>query len=155
MGKKLIAVMALAMLTASVNAEQSSLPQGVAAQFIVTIKKDVIELRSARNPAIIGIGSVAKVAKACESADYRHVALNVTAAVIAGNGERDHTVNPQEPVYSVSDANSNKAIAISLTVEHGWLFCIDHDSTKKDGTYTAVINMFNEAQVLSEAQAVR
>ena len=79
----------------------------------------------------------------------------MTAAVIAGNGGRDHTVNPQEPVYSVSDANAKKAIAISLTVEHGWLFCIDHDSTKKDGTYTAVISMFNEAQVLSEAQAVR
>ena len=47
----------------------------------------------------------------------RHVALDVTAAVVAGNGSRERIVNPLHKVYTVADHKKGKAAyATSLSM---------------------------------------
>jgi hypothetical protein len=69
--------------------------------------------------------------------ELRHVALDVTAAVVAGNGAREHTVDPNSPVYTA--AEKDKAPHVTATVEHGIAFIMvsDNDSI---GHYEAFLS---------------
>jgi hypothetical protein len=65
----------------------------------------------------------------------RHAALNLVAAVIAGNNGREHTVDPNSPVYAVHDRDEPY---VTLTMEHGVTFGM-LDDTYQNGVYEAKI----------------
>ena len=65
-----------------------------------------------------------------------HVALDVTAAVVAGNESRKHTVGPNAPVYTLVE--KDKAPYVTGTFEHGAVFVLLSDS-QMNGRYEAFI----------------
>jgi len=68
----------------------------------------------------------------------RHVALDVTAAVVAGNGSRGRIVNPLHKVYTVADHKKSKAAYVTMTLEHDVAFVLSSD-TQTNGRYEALI----------------
>jgi hypothetical protein len=68
----------------------------------------------------------------------RHVALDVTAAVVAGNGSREHSVNPLHKVYTVADHEKGKAAYVTMTLEHDVAFVLSSDR-QTNGRYEALI----------------
>ena len=74
----------------------------------------------------------------------RHVALDVTAAVIAGHGHREHSVTPTARVYTF--AEKDKAPHVTATVEQGAIFVLLSD-TQRNGRYEALIYMAKVGQV--------
>ena len=74
----------------------------------------------------------------------RHVALDVTAAVIAGHGRRERSVTPSARVYTF--AEKNKAPHVTATLERGAMFVLLSD-TEMNGRYEALIYMAKVGQV--------
>jgi hypothetical protein len=74
----------------------------------------------------------------------RHVALDVTAAVIAGHGRREHSVTPAARVYTF--AEKSKAPHVTATFEQGAIFVILSDM-QMNGRYEALIYMAKVGQV--------
>jgi hypothetical protein len=72
--------------------------------------------------------------------EVRHLALNSVAAVVAGDGAREKTVNPDVTVNTLEERDQTGVIPV-VTIEHGKVFVIHHDSTNPDGSYSAVIWM--------------
>ena len=68
----------------------------------------------------------------------RHVALDVTAAVVGGNGSRARIVNPLHKVYTVADHKKSKAAYVTMTLEHDVAFVLSSD-TQTNGRYEALI----------------
>ena len=68
----------------------------------------------------------------------RHVALDVTAAVVVGNGSRERIVNPLHKVYTVTDHKKGKAAYVTMTLEHDVTFVLSSD-TQTNGRYEALI----------------
>jgi hypothetical protein len=68
----------------------------------------------------------------------RHVALDVTAAVVAGNGSRERIVNPFHKVYTVADHKKGKAAYITMTLEHNLAFVLSSDTQTKS-RYEALV----------------
>jgi len=64
------------------------------------------------------------------------VALDVTAAVVAGNGNRKRTVGPSARVYTL--AEKDKGPYVTGTFEHGAVFVLLSDTQMKD-RYEALI----------------
>jgi hypothetical protein len=68
----------------------------------------------------------------------RHVALDVTAAVVGGNGSRERIVNPLHKVYTVADHRNGKEAYATMTLEHDVAFVLSSD-TQTNGRYEALI----------------
>ena len=68
----------------------------------------------------------------------RHVALDVTSAVVGGNGSRERIVNPLHKVYTVADHKNGKAAYATMTLEHDVAFVLSSD-TQTNGRYEALI----------------
>jgi hypothetical protein len=70
------------------------------------------------------------------------LALDATAAVIAGGGTRQNTVSPSASVTTIEERDSMGEIPL-VTLEHNRVFVIHHDATNMDGSYSAVIYTFS------------
>ena len=85
--------------------------------------------------------------------NQRHIALDAVAAVVAGDGGREHTVDPFSEVITVEESRSkgNERYPITLTMEGGMAFAILRDS-KQTNPYRAQIIRFT-AEELQAAQS--
>lgn len=94
-------------------------------------------VQNAATGQLIARTSTAKLRQAGYDLERRHLALDATAAVVAGDGSREHTVNPGTPVTTLDERDRTGEIPL-ITVEHGFVFVVHHDGTGKDG-YTAEV----------------
>jgi len=123
------------------------LPEGQAdpgtplpAQFRVSVEKGIITLTAVNSGKVMGRTTFERwgVVAAPTQDKLRHVALDVTAAVVAGNGSRKRIVNPFHKVYTVADQKEGKVAYATLTLEHNLAFVVTSD-TKTNGRYEALI----------------
>jgi hypothetical protein len=126
--------------------QQLPVPEGRAdprtplpAQFRVTVEKGIITLTDVNSGKVIGRTTFERWGVVTPTQDkLRHVALDVTAAVVAGNGSREHSVNPLHKVYTVADHEKGKAAYVTMTLEHDVAFVLSSD-TQTNGRYEALI----------------
>jgi hypothetical protein len=111
-------------------------------QFRVTVESGHIVVTDAKNGAYMGGTTFEKFGVTSTSTQdkLRHVALDTVAAVVAGNGSRQHTVAPDMPVYTVAEVKENKAPMPTATLEHGFVFVLLSD-TQTNGRYEALVYM--------------
>ena len=62
------------------------------------------------------------------------------AAVVVGNGSREHSVDPNSPVYTLADREAKKATEATGTFENGLVFVILSD-LRTGGRYEAKIHV--------------
>ena len=119
-----IATMSFAMCL-DAQGQRLSLPEGQAdsriplpAQFRVSVEEGIITLRDMNSGKVVGRTTFERLGVVTPTQDkLRHVALDVTAAVVAGNGSRERIVNPRHKVYTVADHKKGKAAyATSLSM---------------------------------------
>jgi len=80
------------------------------AQFRVSVEEGIITLRDMNSGKVVGRTTFERLGVVTPTQDkLRHVALDVTAAVVAGNGSRERIVNPLHKVYAVTDHKKGKA----------------------------------------------
>jgi hypothetical protein len=136
MTKILLIVLALVVtLVASPPPIKSELP------YRVSVEKGVITLADVRSGKSVSkpISEWGITVPTVPTQDrLRHLALDFTAAYVAGHGGREHTVDPNSPVYTMDEAA--KAPAVTATVEHGFLFFIQRDTYTND-RYEALIGL--------------
>ena len=88
-------VLILTVIVAAIT-EASPAP---APQFRLSVDKDIITLRAVNNGKILGKTTFERLGVVAPTHDeLRHVALDVSAAVVAGNGGRKRTVGLGAPV---------------------------------------------------------
>jgi hypothetical protein len=135
-GHVVSAVVALALSAGLLNAGQPS------TSYRVTVESGHIVVTDAKNGAYMGGTTFEKfgVTTASTQDKLRHVALDTVAAVVAGNGGREHTVDPNSPVYTLADREAKKATYITATFEHGLVFVILSD-IRAGGRYEAKIHV--------------
>ena len=122
-----------------------SLPEGQAdsrtplpAQFRVSVEKGIITLRDVNGGKVMGRTTFERLGVVTPTQDkLRHVVLDVTAAVVAGNGSRERIVNPLHKVYTVADHKKSKAAYVTMTLEHDASFVLSSD-TQTNGRYEAL-----------------
>ena len=140
-----IATMSFAMCL-DAQGQRLPLPQGQAdsrtplpAQFRVSVEKGIITLRDVNSGKVPGRTTFERWGVVTPTQDkLRHVALDVTAAVVAGNGSRERIVNPFHKVYTVADHKKGKAAYATMTLEHNLAFVLSSDTQTK-GRYEALI----------------
>lgn len=116
-----------------------------APQFRVNVDEGVITLSDANDGTLLGKTTFERWGVVAPTQDkLRHVALDVTAAVIAGHGSREHSVTPTARVYTF--AEKDKSPHVTATVEQGAMFMLLSD-TQKNGRYEALIHMARVGQV--------
>jgi hypothetical protein len=121
-------------------------PQGAAeprtplpARLRVSVEKGIITLTDVNSGKVLGRTTFARWGVAAPTQDkLRHVALDVAAAVVAGNGSRERIVNPIHQVYTVADHEKGKAGYVTMTLVHDVAFVLSSD-TKTNGRYEALI----------------
>ena len=115
------------------------------AQFRVNVDKGVIAVSDVKGARILARTTFERWGVAAPTQDkLRHVALDVTAAVIAGHGRRERSVTPNAPVYTL--AEKGKAPHVTATFEHGAIFVILSD-TQTNGRYEALIYMTKVGEI--------
>jgi hypothetical protein len=103
------------------------------------VEKGIITLTDVNSGKVIGRTTFERWGVVTPTQDkLRHVALDVTAAVVAGNGSREHSVNPLHKVYTVADHEKGKAAYVTMTLEHDVAFVLLSD-TQTNGRYEALI----------------
>jgi len=86
------------------------------AQFRVKVDEGVITLSDVNEARVLGKTTFERWGVVARTQDeLRHVALDVTAAVVAGHGRRERSVNPSARVYTL--AEKNKAPYVTATFE--------------------------------------
>src|SRR4030095_3651527 len=62
--------------------------------------------------------------------DLRHLAVNAVAAVVAGNGGREHTIEPHAGIITIDESKtrSNENLYPVVTLERGTAFAIIRDT---------------------------
>src|SRR4029453_13201470 len=126
--------------------QRLSLPEGQAdsqiplpAQFRVSVEKGIITLRDVNSGKVLGRTTFERLGVVTPTQEKpRHVALDVTAAVVAGNGSRKRIVNPFHKVYTVADHKKRNAAYATMTLEHNLAFVLSSDTQTK-GRYEALI----------------
>jgi hypothetical protein len=109
------------------------------ADYRVNVAGGVITVADANSGAVLGKTTLERWGVVAPNQDkLRHVALDVTAAVVAGNGGREHTVDPSAPVYTSADYENGKARDVTATLERGIAFAILSDAQAND-RYEALI----------------
>jgi hypothetical protein len=102
-----------------------------------SVEKGAVTLADAKSGAVLATTTIERWGRPASTQDQlRHVALDVTAAVVAGNGGREHTVDPNSPVHTMEEAA--KARAVTATFEGDFFFAIRRDSSR-NGRYEALI----------------
>lgn len=115
------------------------------AQFHVNIDEGVITVSDVNEGKVLGRTTFERWGVVAPTQDkLRHVALDVTAAVIAGHGQRERSVTPGSRVYTF--AERDKAPHITATFEQGAIFVLLSD-TQRNGRYEALIYMAKVGQV--------
>jgi hypothetical protein len=130
--KSLIITIITLTLALTANAQTEPL------QFRLILDNGYFSVTNAKTGQRLGGVSLEKWKRIATYTDNRHAALDVTAGVVAGRGSREHTVNPNSPVYTVADYKSGKALAPTGTEERGRYFVIMSD-TKVHGRYEAIV----------------
>ncbi len=87
-----------------------------APQFRVSVDKGIITLRAVNDGKVLGKTTFERLGVAPTQDELRHVALDVTAAVVAGNGSRKRTVGPSARVYTLAEKDT--APHVTGTFEH-------------------------------------
>ena len=129
--KQMKALALILMVTAAVaTASTAPVPQ-----FRVNVDEGVITLRDVSGGRILGRTTFQRWGVVAPT-QLRHVALDVTAAVIAGHGGREHSVAPSAQVYTL--AEKDKAPYVTATFERGFMFVLLSDA-EMNGRYEAVI----------------
>jgi hypothetical protein len=114
-------------------------------QFQVNVDEGVITVSDVNEGKVLGRTTFERWGVVAPTQDkLRHVALDVTAAVIAGHGQRERSVTPSARVYSF--AEREKAPHITATFEQGAIFVLLSD-TQRNGRYEALIHMARVGQV--------
>ena len=99
--------------------------------------KGIITLSDVNNGKVLGKTTFERLGVVAPTQDeLRHVALDVTAAVVAGNGNRKRTVGPSARVFTL--AEKDKGPYVTGTFEHGAVFVLLSDTQMKD-RYEALI----------------
>jgi hypothetical protein len=140
-----IATMSFAMCL-DAQGQRLPLPQGQAdsrtplpAQFRVSVEKGIITLRDVNSGKVLGRTTFERWGVVAPTQDkLRHVALDVAAAVVAGNGSRERIVNPIHRVYTVADHKKGKTAYATMTLERDVAFVLSSD-TQTNGRYEALI----------------
>lgn len=133
-------VLILMVTAAVVTASAAPTPQ-----FRVNIDEGVITLSDVSGGRVLGRTSFERWGVVAPTQDkLRHVALDVTAAVIAGHGRRERSVTPSARVYTF--AEKDKAPHVTATFEQGAIFVLLTD-TQINGRYEALIYMAKVGQV--------
>ena len=102
-------------------------------------RKALFTLRDVNSGKVLGRTTFERWGVVTPTQDkLRHVALDVTAAVVAGNGSRERIVNPVHKVYTVADHKKGKAAYATMTLEHDVAFVLSSD-TQTNGRYEARI----------------
>jgi hypothetical protein len=128
---------ALVLILTIIGAATTEASAPAAPQFRVSVDKGIITLRDVNNGKILGKTTFERLGVVAPTQDeLRHVAPDVTAAVVAGNGSRKRTVGPSARVYTL--AEKDKAPYVTGTFEHGAVFVLLSD-TQLDGRYEALI----------------
>jgi hypothetical protein len=109
------------------------------AQLRVSVKKGIITLTDVNSGKVLGRTTFERWGVVAPTQDrLRHVALDVAAAVVAGNGTRARIVNPFHQVYTVADHKKGKAAYVTMTLERNVAFVLSND-TQTNGRYEAFI----------------
>jgi len=88
-----------------------------APQFRVSVDKGIITLRAVNDGKVLGKTTFERLGVVAPTQDaLRHVALDVTAAVVAGNGSRKRMVGPSARVYTLAEKDT--APHVTGTFEH-------------------------------------
>ena len=140
-----IATMSFAMCL-DTQGQRLPLPEGQAdsrtplpAQFRVSVEKGIITLRDVNSGKVLGRTTFERWRVVTPTQDkLRHMALDVTAAVVAGNGSRECIVKSFHKVYTVADHKKGKAAYATMTLEHNLAFVLSNDTQTK-GRYEALI----------------
>jgi hypothetical protein len=131
------AMKALVLILTVIGAAITEASPAPAPQFLVSVDKGIITLRAVNNGKVLGKTTFERLGVVAPTQDeLRHVALDVTAAVVAGNGSRERTVGPSARVYTL--AEKDKAPHVTGTFERGAVFVLLSD-TQLDGRYEALI----------------
>jgi hypothetical protein len=128
------------------DGQRPPVPQGAAeprtplpAQLRVSVKKGIITLTDVNSGKVLGRTTFERWGVVAPTQDkLRHVALDVAAAVVAGNGSRARIVNPFHQVYTVADHKKGKVAYVTMTLEHDVAFVLSSD-TQTNGRYEALI----------------
>jgi hypothetical protein len=82
----------------------------------VIVESGHIVVTDAKNGAYMGATTFKKFGLTATSTQdkLRRVALDTVAAVVAGNGSREHAVDPNSPVYTLAEVKKNKALMAVL-----------------------------------------
>ena len=102
-------------------------------QLRFTLDNGYFSVTNANTGQWLGGVSLEKWKQIATYTDNRHAALDVTAGAVAGGGSREHTVDPNSPVYTMADCKSGKAIV--PTVNRGARSCL-RDNERRDGART-------------------
>jgi hypothetical protein len=103
------------------------------------VEKGIITLTDVNSRKVLGRTTFERWGVVTPTQDkLRHVALDVAAAVVAGNGSRARIVNPFHQVYTVADHKKGKAAYATMTLEHDVAFVLSSDTQTK-GRYEALI----------------
>jgi hypothetical protein len=121
-------------------------PQGAAeprtplpVQLRVSVEKGIITLTDVNSGKVLGRTTFERWGVVTPTQDkLRHVALDVTAAAVGGNGSRERIVNPLHKVYTEADHKNGKAAYATMTLEHDVAFVLSSD-TQTNGRYEALI----------------
>ena len=127
------------------DGQRPPVPQGAAeprtplpAQLRVSVKKGIITLTDVNSGKVLGRTTFERWGVVAPTQDKLRVALDVAAAVVAGNGSRARIVNPFHQVYTVADHKKGKAAYATMTLEHNLAFVLSTDTQTK-GRYEALI----------------
>ena len=119
--------------------EQADSRTPLPAQFRVSVEKGIITLRDVNSGKVLGRTTFERWGVVTPTQDkLRHVALDVAAAVVAGNGSTERIVNPIHRVYTVADHKNRNAAHATMTLEHDVAFVLSSDTQTK-GRYEALI----------------
>jgi hypothetical protein len=143
-----LAAIAIMLFATCLDAEgqRLSVPQGAAerrtplpAQLRISVEKGIITLTDVNSGKVLGRTTFERWGVVAPTQDkLRHVALDVAAAVIAGNGNRECIVNPFHRVYTVADHKTGKAAYVTMTLEHDVAFVLSSD-TEANSRFEALI----------------
>jgi hypothetical protein len=135
MKKLTLTILAALCLATTASAQQ--------AQFLFSIEGTIqnrrATLRNAKTKELLASAPMARLAQAGYDLEVRHLALDFTAAAIAGGGGREATISAGFPV--VTDADHDRTgEPPTVTAEHGMVFVIKRDGTVGN-RYEALVDL--------------
>jgi hypothetical protein len=146
--KTITLILSAMLFVTCLDAERQHLPvpQGAAeprtpppAQLRVSVEKGIITLTDVDSGKVLGRTTFERWGVVAPTQDkLRHVALDVAAAVVAGNGSRTRIVNPIHRVYTVAEHKKGKTAYATMTLECDVAFVLSRDR-ETNGRYEALI----------------